>query len=838
MTLPSGHPALGQPDLQLLDEVAAALDLREPNRDAVHAIALHLHRHGAAGADGCFEGVVDAATGMGKSYVVAAAIDYFAAMGIANFAIVTPGSTIQAKTLRQFAAGTPKSLLGGMRVEPLLVHAGNFRSAAVARELERPDRVKLFVFTVQSLIKPTSRQGRRTHAFQEGLGGAFYEHLTELDDLIVFADEYHAYSGRSFSAAVRGLDPLALIGLTATPSRRSDAIIFRYPLAAAIAERYVKTPVIVGRKDDRTDERAQLLDGVALLQAKERIMQIYCREYGAAPVHPIMLVNCADIAHARATVALLRSAQVAGGRFAADGAVLEVHSAGTSEERERALGALERAEEPGSPTRIIVQVGMLKEGWDVKSVYVIVSLRASVSDVLTEQTLGRGLRLPFGRYVPDEYQLLNELEVVAHERYQDLLRRSNVLTEAFVGTRTQLVAAPIGQEGPWTLVEQAVAAPVVDAPLGSLAPDALPEHAHALAGSGLVGVASTEDRRRELELLAAADPEPLAPREPVGALRVPVTKQVAAPGRFSLQDVTDPAPFRDLGRRLAVDPERYLARRMLSGRIVTDHVSGEKRAQLASTEASTRVEAAAAPVDPADARAKIVRDVVASRVVTSRPQEAAQVDRLLDYVLEGAGEKSDVLLANYPSRLVAGLVERIVDASRQIVSQRTQYTEVVASQLFQPRPRMRRTRTSADRYGRFHRGTAYEGWAKSLFAQAWFDSSPERDLANVLDADDEVEVWVRLHVGDLPILWNGAERAYNPDFLLRTRDGTQWIAEVKADRDMPTSDVRAKRHAALAWANAVNASGAHGRWEYLLVAERDLVAARGSWSALVALTRA
>jgi len=41
---------------------------------------------------------------------------------------------------------------------------------------------------------------------------------------------------------------------------------------------------------------------------------------------------------------------------------------------------------------------MLKEGWDVKNVYVIVSLRASVSEILTEQTLGRGLRLPFGAY--------------------------------------------------------------------------------------------------------------------------------------------------------------------------------------------------------------------------------------------------------------------------------------------------------------------------------------------------------------------------------------------------------------------------------------------------------
>ena len=53
---------------------------------------------------------------------------------------------------------------------------------------------------------------------------------------------------------------------------------------------------------------------------------------------------------------------------------------------------IDRLEDPGSPYRIIISVGMLKEGWDVKNVYVIASLRASVSDILTEQSLGRGLR--------------------------------------------------------------------------------------------------------------------------------------------------------------------------------------------------------------------------------------------------------------------------------------------------------------------------------------------------------------------------------------------------------------------------------------------------------------
>ena len=43
--------------------------------------------------------------------------------------------------------------------------------------MEDPGQVKLFIFTVQALLKPESKVGRKTHKFQEGLGEAFYAHL-------------------------------------------------------------------------------------------------------------------------------------------------------------------------------------------------------------------------------------------------------------------------------------------------------------------------------------------------------------------------------------------------------------------------------------------------------------------------------------------------------------------------------------------------------------------------------------------------------------------------------------------------------------------------------------
>src|SRR5207249_1845824 len=105
--------------------------------------------------------------------------------------------------IANFTPGHPKSLLGGMSTKPVVITAENFASPAMRATMEDQQAVKLFVFTVQALLKPQSDVGRKTHKFQEGLGKAFYEHLTTQPDLIVFADEHHTYYGAAFSRAIR-----------------------------------------------------------------------------------------------------------------------------------------------------------------------------------------------------------------------------------------------------------------------------------------------------------------------------------------------------------------------------------------------------------------------------------------------------------------------------------------------------------------------------------------------------------------------------------------------------------------------------------------------------------
>jgi len=377
-------------------EIAARLDLREPNADAVRTLAAEVSQHYDVDERlPPFEAVIDSATGVGKTYILAGAMELFAiSHGVRDFVIVTPGRTILEKTRDNFTPGHPKSLLGPMSFQPVVITSENFNTPVMRSAMDDDSQVKVYLFTVQSLIKPESKVGRKTHKFQEGLGTEFYAHLRATEHLVVFADEHHCYYGTAFSKAVRDLDPWVLVGLTATPDKQTpkDQIIFRYPLAAAIADNLVKTPVIVGRKDDRKDPLTKLTDGITLLHAKREAISAYAAATGKAPINPVMLVVAKDIADADEYGEILRSTEFHGGEFA--DSVLVVHSKSPDE----ALKELAKVEDSASPVRIIISVGMLKEGWDVRNVYVIASMRSSVSEILTEQTLGRGMRLPFGAY--------------------------------------------------------------------------------------------------------------------------------------------------------------------------------------------------------------------------------------------------------------------------------------------------------------------------------------------------------------------------------------------------------------------------------------------------------
>ena len=804
-------------DEGLIDNIASRLDLREPNQDALRSVAYALSMHyDVDHIPPPFEGVVDVATGVGKTYIMAAVVEYYAALGHRNFAVITPGRTILNKTVDNLTAGHPKSLTGGMDVEPIVVTSENFDKPTTRAAMDDDSQVKLYVFTVQALIKPTTKAGRKTHEFREGLGAAFYEHLQNLDDLIVLADEHHTYYGNAFSKAVRDLDPYALIGLTATPHRLTpkDQIIYRYPLALAIADKLVKMPVIVGRRDDRTDVRTKLEDGARLIELKQQAVDAYrFSNEEVAPVNPVMLVVADKIEAADEVAAIVAADDFMGGRYA--DSVLTVHS----EKADEALAALDTVEDPHSPVRIIVSVGMLKEGWDVKNVYVIASLRPSISDLLTEQTLGRGLRLPFSKYTGIE--ILDTVEIVAHERYEALLRKKDILKEELVDYRTRMALRTKADGTLVAVAETTEIKPVFQVTDGGAAFGKTPE------GTVSGSFATVEDRMKKLEQATAKLQHELLPLDG-RSIPVPHLKATPIKAQFSISDIIDENPFRELGRRHAANPEDELIRTVIRAERVDDE-SGISTTLFTSA-AANHVKASRPTLNLKEAKKEMTDLVVGAEIVPARPGERLALGRLIDSYVDGLGDNAGQLLSVYMDRASKGFIDLITTEQRKYRA-KPQMDEIVQVRDFAP-VRIGKDETSKDTTGKFSRTIGYEGWAKSMYPQVWFDSSTERDLARIVEGADNIDFWVRLHTGDLPILWTSGGREYNPDFIVVDTDGNHWIVEVKADKEMTSGVVEEKREAAKRWANHVSDDGRAGIWRYLLVSESDIVTAKRSWEAL------
>ena len=382
-----GHPVIHL-DEGLVDEIASNMDLRPPNKEALDAIAKRF-----ASSDGePFECVADLATAVGKTYLAGALIEYLSLSGARNILIVIPGRTILTKTIANFTPDHPKSVLGGMAVEPLLVTAENFNTGATGAALQDNSVTKLFVFTVQSLIRPSDKVTRRTRTHQEWLGEDLYQYLQSCDDLVIISDEHHVIQERAeaFSGAVRDLGAMALVGLTAMlqprPTRTRSSTTtpspgYRGPMGQDPS---------VGGGYVGTDTETRLRDGMLLLEAKQKAIDEYAKTTGAKHVKAVMFIVAGSIDSANDIAEVLKRP----GLFADDyeEAVLTVHSDAPDD----ALARLAAVEDPDSKVRCIVSVAMLKEGWDVSSIFVLSSFRRSISEVLTEQTLGRGIASALG----------------------------------------------------------------------------------------------------------------------------------------------------------------------------------------------------------------------------------------------------------------------------------------------------------------------------------------------------------------------------------------------------------------------------------------------------------
>ncbi|QNO37188.1 DEAD/DEAH box helicase family protein [Protaetiibacter sp. SSC-01] len=810
-------------DDALIDEIAAAMDLRGPNHAALRALVDEVARGGGR------EVIADLATGVGKTYLAAALVEYLARVGVRDVLIVVPGSTIEQKTIANFTPGHPKHI-SGATIEPLLITADNFQRGTVGDALHDRHRLKLYVFTVQMLLRPRGERAMRARKEDEYIGGALYEHLQDARDLVVIADEHHVYrpAAQAFSDAIRELRARAIVGLTATPDPadvKADKVVFRYPLAHAIADGYVKIPVIVYRSDDHRDERTQLADAVRLRDYKEPSWHAYADGRELSRVTPVLFVVCQDIAHAQETAdALSRD------YLPEKDSVLLI----TSESSDRALELLASVEAPTSPVRAIVSVNKLKEGWDVKNIGVIVALRRLASETLTEQILGRGLRLPFGERtgVP----AIDQVDIVAHDSYRELLRNKDALLESLVGDRSGG-----GIPGSVTVeIHEAESAAAEGAERsGESAPAGLTitvRSTESLDGVSLADILLAIDQS-DAEGMARSDadsvthPTPMPRNAGLAGIPFPREELSYRPPAFSLASL-DLLDVEARGRRFRTEPGVSLVRIA---------VAAERDLQGAVTVGEQRVDsvdASVVDISAEEVRARLAEALDRTGLVAPDLTELARLDDLVDAFLRGAGVTSGEHYrwsGDTASLAEDALTELVAAAYRGAMARPARTWDPVEI----PEARMRPTNMRS-KWDEFRKGAWAGPWSRSIEQYAAFDSATaEWALAHKLDSWEQVERWQRLYTqrdGGQAWITRDSGQRYYPDFVAVV-DGEHWLLEAKSDRDEHAADVVEKAAAAEAWILRVNASRSFGVWHYLLVTEAHIAQAK-DWPQLVRAARA
>lgn len=382
------------------------------------------------------------ATGVGKTRLMGAFITYLhLEYGVRNFFVLAPNLTIYKKLVADFTPNTPKYVFQGIAEfavkAPTLVTGENFEQKPQVLDMFERDDIVVNIFNISKFnekVKGADEEGKKTlkvRRLSEFLGQSYFDYLAGLDDLVLIMDEAHRYRADTSAKSIEELKPVLGLELTATPqiesgskSARFKNVIYDYPLAKAMQDGYVKEPAVATRANfnskSMSKEALELLkleDGVRVHESVKVDLDVYAQQNGVRKVKPFMLVIAENTDHASELVKLIEGKTFFDARY--KGRVIQVHSGQKGAEKDENVERLLSVERPDEPTEIVVHVNMLKEGWDVTNLYTIVPLRTADSRTLVEQSIGRGLRLPYGKRTG--VAAVDRLTIVAHDRFQDIV---------------------------------------------------------------------------------------------------------------------------------------------------------------------------------------------------------------------------------------------------------------------------------------------------------------------------------------------------------------------------------------------------------------------------------
>ncbi|MBD3305735.1 hypothetical protein GF348_05115, partial [candidate division KSB3 bacterium] len=369
---------------------------------------------------------VKMATGSGKTKVMSLAVvwQYFNAVRedeahyAKTFLVLAPNVIVFERLRRDFEGGRI------FRTDPLFPkHFDLFweMECYMRGDSERTSSTGAFYLTniQQFYERPARQKDQEPDIMTEMLGEKPQPNKVEITDfdtriaardglLCVLNDEaHHTHDEENeWNKAIRQLHaqrPIAAqLDFSATPRHSSGALfawtISDYPLRQAILDAIVKRPIKGVSKIEEAKSDIAVVRYEGFLVAGVERWKEYQDKIATLNKKPILFIMMNSTREADEVADWLRRRYPE--HFSGDRTlVIHTDRKGNVSKRdlETARTASRNVDEDDSPVNAIVSVLMLREGWDVQNVTVVVGLRpySSKANILPEQTIGRGLRLMF-----------------------------------------------------------------------------------------------------------------------------------------------------------------------------------------------------------------------------------------------------------------------------------------------------------------------------------------------------------------------------------------------------------------------------------------------------------
>lgn len=439
--------------------------------------------------------------------------------------------------------------------------------------------------------------------------------------------------------------------------------------------------------------------------------------------------------------------------------------------------------------RVVVSVMMLREGFDVNNICVIVPLRSSQSDILLEQTIGRGLRLMWREPEYADAKIENRQRLLVEKReplnYMDILF---------------IVEHPRFRKFYDELVNGGLAA--VDS--GEDSPNAL-------------GDMITAELKENYEDYDIAWINILRDSEEILEMPMPEVEGMEVFSAYTLEQ---------LRRYLATDGETFVSQAVA---MKTTFGKFNVKADLFTADSYREY------------LQKLLRTVTHTQ---DREKPLVQIGEAL--LMQTMDRYIRTRLFGRPFDPFNGNDWKILLAQNGVVTQHI--VKVMASELYRLQQAVMTTEAEVEEtwFSRVERLPMREQYSlalrKTIYTRTAFPSHGgglERAFMEFIDADSDVERWIKIsetrhRFAQIAYMReDGLMATYHPDFLVVTADKT-FMVETKGDDKVHDRNVLRKRQAAVEWCSKIS-SVQEQEWEFILLSESDfygLTAAGATFSDL------